>query len=127
MPIVNRLLEDLPRDVRDGFLGECEPVSLAFGTVLCERGRPYRHVYFPLGGFLSLVATVSRHPPLEIALIGSEGMLGATLVLGVKTARLQGIVQGREPPGASLPRGSGAHCAKVPRCAVSLADTSTSC
>lgn len=94
MPILNRLLQDLPRNVRDRFLGECEPVSLAFGTVLCERDRPYRHVYFPLGGFLSLVATVSKHPPLEIALIGSEGMLGATLVLGVKTARLQGIVQG---------------------------------
>jgi CRP-like cAMP-binding protein len=94
VPILNRLLQDLPRNVRDRFLGECEPVSLAFGTVLCERGRPYRHVYFPLGGFLSLVATVSRHPPLEIALIGSEGMLGATLVLEVKTARLQGIVQG---------------------------------
>lgn len=94
MPIVNRLLQDLPRNVRDRLLGECEPVSLAFGTVLCERDQPYRHVYFPLGGFLSLVATVSRHPPLEIALIGSEGMLGATLVLEVKTARLQGIVQG---------------------------------
>ena len=94
MPIVNRLLQDLPRNARDRLLGECEPVSLAFGTVLCERDQPYRHVYFPLGGFLSLVATVSRHPPLEIALIGSEGMLGATLVLEVKTARLQGIVQG---------------------------------
>ena len=91
---MNRLLQDLPRNVRGRLLEECEPVSLAFGTVLCERDRPYRHVYFPLDGFLSLVATVSGHPPLEIALIGSEGMLGATLVLEVKTARLQGIVQG---------------------------------
>lgn len=94
MPIVNRLLQELPRNVRDRFLGECEPVSLAFGTVLCERDRPYRHVYYPLGGFLSLVGTVSGHPPLEIALIGNEGMLGATLVLEIKTARLQGVVQG---------------------------------
>jgi CRP-like cAMP-binding protein len=94
VPIVNRLLQDLPRSIRNRLLGECEPVSLAFGAVLCERGRPYRHVYFPLSGFLSLVATVSGHPPLEIALIGSEGMLGATLVLEVKAARLQGIVQG---------------------------------
>lgn len=94
MPIVNRLLESLPRNARDGFLASCEPVSLLLGTVLCERGRSYRHVYFPLGGFMSLVATVGRHPPLEIALIGNEGMLGATLVLGVNTARLQGVVQG---------------------------------
>ncbi|HKX57747.1 MAG TPA: Crp/Fnr family transcriptional regulator [Steroidobacteraceae bacterium] len=94
MHVVNRLLETLPRTTRDRFLGECEPVSLAFGTVLCERDRPYGHAYFPLGGFVSLVAKVGSHPPLEIALIGNEGMLGATLVLGVNTARLQGIVQG---------------------------------
>ncbi len=94
MPIVNHLLEELSRRTRAGLLRECEPVSLVFGAVLCERGKPYRHVYFPLGGFVSLVATVGRHPPLEIALIGNEGMLGATLALGVDKARLQGLVQG---------------------------------
>lgn len=94
MPIVNRLLEFLPRHARDRLLSECEPVSLVFDTVLCERGSSYRHVYFPLGGSISLVATVGAHPPLEIALIGNEGMLGATLVLGVDRARLRGIVQG---------------------------------
>lgn len=94
MPIVNRLLEALPRHARDRLLEECERVSLVFDTVLCERDRSYRHVYFPLGGSISLVATVGAHPPLEIALIGNEGMLGATLVLGVDRARLRGIVQG---------------------------------
>ena len=94
MPIVNHLLEGLPRKTRNEFLEECEPVALAFGTVLCQRDRSYRHVYFPLGGFVSMVATVGNHAPLEIALIGNEGMLGATLVLGVNKARLQGIVQG---------------------------------
>lgn len=94
MPIVNRLLGVLPRHARDRFLGECEPVSLVLGTVLCERNRAYRHVYFPLGGFMSLVTTVGNHPPLEIALIGNEGMLGATLVLEVNSARLRSVVQG---------------------------------
>jgi CRP-like cAMP-binding protein len=94
MPILNRLLEVLPRPVRDGLLEECETVSLALGTILCERDQPYRHVYFPLGGIVSDVATVGNHPPLEIALIGNEGMLGATLLLGITTARLQSIVQG---------------------------------
>lgn len=94
MPIVNRLLEVLPRNARDRLLKECELVSLVLDSVLCVRDRSYRHVYFPLGGSISLVATVGAHPPLEIALIGNEGMLGATLVLGVNRARLQGIVQG---------------------------------
>ena len=91
---MNHLLEGLPRKSRGEFLRECDLVSLAFGAVLCERNESYRHVYFPLGGIVSLVATVSDHAPLEIALIGNEGMLGATLVLGVKRARLQGVVQG---------------------------------
>jgi len=91
---VNRLLEVLPQHARDRLLGECEQVSLVFDTVVCERDKSYRHVYFPLGGFISLVATVGAHPPLEISLIGNEGMLGATLVLGINRARLRGIVQG---------------------------------
>lgn len=94
MRVVNRLLECLPRTTRDRVLKQCEPVSLAFGASLCERDRRIRHVYFPLDGFISLVATVDDHPPIEIALIGSEGMLGATLLLGIDHARLRGVVQG---------------------------------
>jgi CRP-like cAMP-binding protein len=94
MAAVNRLLEELPRNTRGRFLRQCAQVSLDFGAVLCESDRSYRHVYFPLSGFISLVAAVGDHPPLEIALIGNEGMLGATLVLGIPQARLQGVVQG---------------------------------
>lgn len=97
--VVNRLLEGLPRKTRDKVLKQCQPFSLIFGAVLCERGRPYSYVYFPLNGFVSLVATVGDHPPLEIALIGNEGMLGVTLVLGIRSARLRGVVQG---PGMAL-------------------------
>jgi hypothetical protein len=45
-------------------------------------------------GFISLVASVTGHPPLEMGLIGSEGVLGVTLVLGVDLAELRGVVQG---------------------------------
>ncbi|MGA8259618.1 MAG: Crp/Fnr family transcriptional regulator [Arenicellales bacterium] len=75
-------------------LGCGEPVDLSFGTILCEPEQRYRHVFFPLTGFISLVATVHRHEPLEIAMIGNEGALGATLVLGIGTAPLRGVVQG---------------------------------
>ena len=61
---MNHLLEGLPRKSRGEFLRECDLVSLAFGAVLCERDESYRHVYFPLGGIVSLVATVSDHAPL---------------------------------------------------------------
>jgi len=90
----NRLLESLPRRLRDRLLNGCESVSLSFGTVLCERDQRLLHVYFPVTGFISLVAPIGRHPALELGLIGNEGMLGVTLVLGVGTGRLRSIVQG---------------------------------
>ena len=99
MRVVNRLIECLPREARKRILNLSEPVNLTFGAVLCEANQRLRYVYFPLTGFVSLVAIVGRHPPLEIGLIGNEGMLGATLALGVTGARLRGIVQG---PGTAL-------------------------
>ena len=94
VPVENHLISTLPRKARDRLLGICEPVDLVFGTTLCEAGQPYAHVYFPLTGFISLVAPVHGHPPLEVGLIGNEGMLGATLVLAVNDARQRGVVQG---------------------------------
>ena len=90
----NRLLEGLPRKDRDRILQRCEMVDLTFGTILCEPGSPYRHIYFPVTGFISTVATLGDHQPLEIRLIGDEGMLGATLALGVTTIPLRAVVQG---------------------------------
>ncbi len=92
--VVNRLIESLPSKERRRMLGCSELVDLSFGTILCEPDQRYDHVFFPLTGFISLVATVHRHEPLEIAMIGNEGVLGATLVLGIGTAPLRAVVQG---------------------------------
>ncbi len=91
---VNRLLDELPRRDRHRTLEHCESVALVTGVTLCEVGEPVRHVYFPLSGFISLVTKVGRYQPLELGLIGSEGMLGATVVLGVHTAPQRAVVQG---------------------------------
>lgn len=92
--IANRLLGALPRTERDSLLRSCEPFDLVFGQLLCEADRPYRHVYFPLTGFISVVMPISGHPPLELGLIGNEGVLGASLALGVNAAPLRATVQG---------------------------------
>ena len=65
-----------------------------FGEVLSDPGKPIRHVHFPLTGYISLVSTVSGHRPIEMGMIGNEGMLGATLTLGISTAPLRAVVQG---------------------------------
>jgi CRP-like cAMP-binding protein len=98
-PVSNQLLEQLPYMQKEEALAACELVDLSFGEILCESGQSYTHVYFPLTAFVSLVGGVSGHPPLDMDLIGSEGMLGSTLVMGVKIAPMQAIVQG---PGTAL-------------------------
>lgn len=95
----NRLLNDLTPAARERVIALGEEVDLEFGTKVCEANRRFRYVYFPLTGFISLVHTVGKHPPLEMGLIGSEGMLGVTAILGITIAPLSAVVQG---PGRAL-------------------------
>ena len=94
MTVANLLLDDLAPSVRARIERRTEPVHLSFGTILCEADEPFEYVYFPSSAFISLVARVGTHPPLEMGLIGNEGMLGVTLILGVTSAPLRGVVQG---------------------------------
>lgn len=93
-PLKNRLIASLPENRRNRILTLCTSVDLEFGTIMGEANEPYQHVYFPISGFISLVATAENHPQMEMGLIGNEGMLGASLVLGVNVAPMQSIVQG---------------------------------
>ncbi|MDO9258819.1 MAG: Crp/Fnr family transcriptional regulator [Polaromonas sp.] len=95
IPVVtNHLISRLSREERNRFLQHCESTELVFGDILCEPDQPIQHVYFPLTGFISLVISMEGHQPLEVGLIGNEGMLGATLTLEVADAPLKAVVQG---------------------------------
>ena len=101
----NQLIERLPRKERTALLAVGESVQLVLGAVLCEPGKPTRHVYFPVDSFISLVAPIDGKPALEVGMVGREGMLGAQLALGVATVPLHALVQG---PGAAWRIGSAA-------------------
>jgi CRP-like cAMP-binding protein len=90
----NGLLNALPRKHRHRLLRDCEPFELIFGEVLADAGKPYRHAYFPDSGQISLMSAVRGHRPLEMDIVGHEGMLGATLVLGVNASPMHAVVQG---------------------------------
>ena len=97
VPATNRLLAALPSKDRQHLLASCEPVELLLDDVLGNPGDPIRHVYFPTDSVLSLVLPIDGGAGLEVGLIGNEGMLGITLMLGVDVAPFHALVQGAGP------------------------------
>lgn len=97
VPVANRLLAALPYEDRQRFLAGCEPVELVFAEILAEPGERVRHVYFPTGSCISLTTPSGGCASLEVGLIGDEGMLGSSLILGVDVSPLHALVQGAGP------------------------------
>jgi CRP-like cAMP-binding protein len=90
----NRLLTGLPEPDRRRLLADCEQVTLRRDDLLCQAGARLRHVYFPTGCLISLVTPLASCAGLEVALIGSEGMDGVALLLGVPSSPLNHLVHG---------------------------------
>ncbi len=94
VPVANSLLAALPRKEYQRLLTSLEPVTLTFGEVLYEPGKPIRHVYFPTDSLVSLLTPVEGHMALEIGLVGREGMLGIPVALGINDSPVRALVQG---------------------------------
>jgi CRP-like cAMP-binding protein len=90
----NRLLTSLPRHERQHLLQRCDQVELRFGDMLCTAGQRIRHVFFPTESFISLITPIDGDANLEVGLVGDEGMLGISLMLGVIAAPMHALVQG---------------------------------
>lgn len=90
----NRLLAQLPEKDRHRILSTCEEVELTSAEVLYRAGTRLRHVYFPTGAFVSLVTPLATSAGLEVALVGREGMVGVSLLLGLSVSPLNHLVQG---------------------------------
>ena len=93
-PVANALIAALPRTDRARVLARCTRVELGFGDVICEPGDRIRHVYFPAEGFVSLLTPCGDCASLEVGLVGREGMLGISVMLGVDVSPLRALVQG---------------------------------
>lgn len=90
----NRLIDALPPRQRSKLIAQCELAPMKFGDRLADKAHRIRHVYFPLTGFASLVIVIDEHMPLELNIIGNEGMLGAEMVLDTPIAPYTSVVQG---------------------------------
>jgi CRP-like cAMP-binding protein len=92
-PVTNLLLDTLEAKDREQLLNHCEHIQLTIGEVLYRGGDVIPYVYFPTGGFISLVAPIDS-TNLEVGLVGNEGIVGITLLLDIDTAQFTTLVQG---------------------------------
>lgn len=90
---LNYLLANIPVKELDSLETKSELVQLEYGEVLVNRDETIHYVYFPTDSIISLVAPLEDSREMEITMIGNEGMLGITLILGVDIAPFSALVQ----------------------------------
>ncbi|WP_376691722.1 Crp/Fnr family transcriptional regulator [Wenzhouxiangella sp. EGI_FJ10409] len=93
-PATNQLIDGLPASDAASLLAECHSVDLEFDHELNDSSAPISRVLFPTTVIISVTAKVSDHGPLEMGMIGYEGMLGASLALGIERHPMRAVVQG---------------------------------
>jgi len=92
-PQANNILAALPGSELEKFAMKLRPVPLKLGHVLYEPSRTVEDVYFPTSGVISLLAAFEDGATVEAGVIGREGMLGTSVVLGAETTPHQALVQ----------------------------------
>ncbi|GGC86080.1 Crp/Fnr family transcriptional regulator [Halopseudomonas salina] len=90
----NRLLDSLTAQELERFVADSDMVDLKFGQVLAEPGERILHVYFPIDCLASLIVTLESGARLEVSMVGNEGMVGVSLMLGVQESSIQVLVKG---------------------------------
>jgi CRP-like cAMP-binding protein len=81
-PPTNRLIAGLPAEVRQRLLPHLERVWVSVDQVLHESGSQMSCVYFPTTAVVSLVYETADGASMELAVVGSEGIIGVELLLG---------------------------------------------
>jgi CRP-like cAMP-binding protein len=92
-PKHNHLLAALPKDSYARLQEDFEPIAMPLGSVLVESGRTLGHVYFPVSGIVSLLYVTVDGESSEIAIAGSEGLVGVSLFMGSDRTTNRAVVQ----------------------------------
>src|SRR5438309_5139690 len=89
----NLLLSLLPPSDLKQLESHLKPARFEQHHVLFEADEQIRHVYFPTGAVISLVVTLSTGETIEAAMVGMDGVVGASAALDGKVSLRRGIVQ----------------------------------
>jgi CRP-like cAMP-binding protein len=90
----NLLLASLPKTDRDRLMPSLEVIPLKLRVLLYKPGEPVQYVYFPGGGFCSIVTVLADGSMVEVATVGREGMLGVSALVDAQPPMSATLVQG---------------------------------
>lgn len=92
-PEQNHLLGALSPEVKARLFPYLELVPLPLRSVIYESGRVMRHVYFPTDSIVSLQYVMENGASTAILVVGNEGLLGVTLLMGAESTPSRSLVQ----------------------------------
>jgi CRP-like cAMP-binding protein len=89
----NRRLAGLSAECMGRLAPHLEYLPLVPGNVLYEPRRQPDHLYFPITGIISKVQIMSCGSSTEVAMVGREGMVGTSLLMGGETMNHRAMVR----------------------------------
>jgi CRP-like cAMP-binding protein len=91
--IGNRILASLPAEEWNRLLPYVGRARLQAGQSVCVPNRPIAFVYFLNSGMISKVATMRDGATVAVGLVGREGFVSTSVLLGVPSIPIRGVVQ----------------------------------
>jgi CRP-like cAMP-binding protein len=92
-PQQNRLLATLAPEARQRIYPQLQLVQMPLGKVLYESGGVLRGAYFPVDCIVSLLYLFADGTSAEISVVGNEGLVGVSLLMGGETTPSRALVQ----------------------------------
>lgn len=92
-PQQNHLLAALSPEVQGRLFPDLELVQMPLRGILYESRRPMRHVYFPADSIISLQYVMESGASTAILVVGNEGLLGISLLMGIESTPSRSLVQ----------------------------------
>ncbi len=92
-PPQNKILAALSSKEYKRLLPHLTLVSLSLGEILYEMEERIKYVYFINGAVVSLVTHMDEGTSVEVGLIGGEGMVGLSVVMGDDVSQNHAVVQ----------------------------------
>ncbi|MCM0613145.1 Crp/Fnr family transcriptional regulator [Marinobacter sediminum] len=92
-PEQNHLLAEIPEHSKSRVFQSLRLVELKLGDVIYESDQPIEFVYFPTNCIISLLYVMRSGASAEISVIGNEGLVGVSVVLGGSSTPNRAIVQ----------------------------------